>query len=297
MVGAERDSGMSAAHILRGGPVLRRAQVLKGALAALLALAAAWPGAAAARAVDLELVLAVDVSGSIDAVEARLQREGYVAAIRDPDVIAAIQAGEFGAIALAYVEWAGHEHRILVLDWREVRDAASAEAVASELAGLPISTGRRTSISGAIDFSLPLFGDNGFEGARSVIDISGDGANNDGRPVNHARDAAVAAGVTINGLPILNERPNPFGFPVEKELDLYYEGCVIGGPGAFTAPARDFQSFAAAIRRKMILEIAQGPAPAAPALLPAAAQDEGYGPGCDVGERRMRQYFGGSGPN
>jgi hypothetical protein len=109
---------------------------------------------------------------------------------------------------------------------------------------------------------------------------------------------AVAAGVTINGLPILNDRPNPFGFPVEKDLDEYYEGCVIGGPGAFIVVARDFPAFAAAIRRKLILEIARAPAPARPALLPAAAPfDEGYAPGCDIGERRMREYFGGTGLN
>jgi hypothetical protein len=270
---------------------------------ARILLSAAWSLAAvapaAARPVDLELVLAIDVSGSIDAVEARLQRDGYVAAIRDPDVVQAIQAGELGAIALAYVEWAGYDHRILVLDWREVRDRASAEAFAAELARQPVSTGRRTSISGAIDFSLPLFEDNAFEGARRTIDVSGDGANNDGRPVNNARDAAVAAGVTINGLPILNDRPNPFGFPVEKDLDRYYEGCVIGGPGAFIVVARDFQAVAAAIRRKLILEIAKAPArPERPALLPAAAPlDEGYAPGCDIGERRMREYFGGTGLN
>ena len=267
-------------------------------LKAVAAASFAFAAPAAARPVDLELVLAIDVSGSIDAVEARLQRDGYIAAIRDPDVIDAIQSGELGAIALAYVEWAGQDHRVLVLDWREVRDRASAEAFAAELAGKPISTGRRTSISGAIDFSLPLFDRNAFEGVRRTIDISGDGANNDGRPVNHARDDAVGAGVTINGLPILNERPNPFGFPVEKDLDAYFEGCVIGGPGAFIVVARDFPAFAAAIRRKLILEVAGAPAPAVPTLRPAAVQgDEGYAPGCDVGERRMREYFGGTGLN
>jgi hypothetical protein len=261
------------------------------------AATAIFAASAAARPVDLELVLAIDVSGSIDAVEGRLQRDGYIAAIRHPDVIEAIQSGELGSIALAYVEWAGYDHRVLVLDWREVRDQASAEAFAAELAQQPVSTGRRTSISGAIDFSLPLFEANAFEGTRRTIDVSGDGANNDGRSVNHARDVAVAAGVTINGLPILNDRPNPFGFPVEKDLDKYYEGCVIGGPGAFIVVARDFEAFAAAIRRKLILEIARGPEPERPRLLPAASLDEGYAPGCDVGERRMREYFGGTGLN
>jgi len=269
------------------------------ARAALLSLAVLAPSAAeAGRAVDLELVLAVDVSGSIDAVEARMQRDGYVAAIRHPDVIEAIQSGELGAIALAYVEWAGYDHRLLVLDWREVRDPASAEAFAAELERQPISTGRRTSISGAIDFSLPLFDRNDFDGDRRTIDVSGDGANNDGRPVLAARDVAVAAGVTINGLPILNDRPNPFGFPAEKDLDRYYEGCVIGGPGAFIVVARDFHAFAAAIRRKLILEIARVAPPRPPSIVPAAGRDEGYGAGCDVGERRLREYFGGgAGPN
>lgn len=264
----------------------------------LLGLAAAsFAAGAVARPVDLELVLAVDVSGSIDPVEARLQRDGYVAALRHPDVIEAIQSGEHGRIALAYVEWAGHEHRILVLDWTEVSDAASAEAFAARLAQAPISTGRRTSISGAIDFSLPLFEGNGFEGLRRTIDVSGDGANNDGRRVDAARDAAVAAGVTINGLPILNERPNPFGFPVEKNLDRYYESCVIGGPGAFIVVAKDFQAFAAAIRRKLILEIAGRSPTERPAVTPAQFRDEGVAPSCDVGERRLREYFGGPGPN
>jgi hypothetical protein len=268
------------------------------ARAALFVLAGLAPAAARAeRAVDLELVLAVDVSGSIDAVEARMQRDGYVAAIRHPDVIEAIQSGDVGAIAVAYVEWAGYDHKVLVLDWREVRDRATAEAFAAELERQPISTGRRTSISGAIDFSMPLFDRNAFDGARRTIDISGDGANNDGRPVLAARDAALAAGVTINGLPILNDRPNPFGFPVEKDLDLYYEGCVIGGPGAFIVVARDFHAFAAAIRRKLILEIAQAPPAPGPAMLPAAGRDEGFAPGCDVGERRLREYFGGTGLN
>jgi hypothetical protein len=230
-------------------------------------------------------------------VEARMQRDGYVAAIRHPDVVEAIQSGDVGAIAVAYVEWAGYDHRVLVLDWREVRDRATAEAFTAELERQPISTGRRTSISGAIDFSMPLFDRNGFDGARRTIDISGDGANNDGRPVLAARDAALAAGVTINGLPILNDRPNPFGFPVEKDLDLYYEGCVIGGPGAFIVVARDFHAFAAAIRRKLILEIARAPPPPGPAMLPAAGRDEGFAPGCDVGERRLREYFGGTGLN
>lgn len=262
-----------------------------------LAAAACAAAAAAARPVDLELVLAVDVSGSIDAVEARLQRDGYVAALRHPDVIEAIQSGEHGRIALAYVEWAGYGHRVLVLEWAEVADAASAEAFAARLAEAPISTGRRTSISAAIDFSLPLFEDNGFEGLRRTVDVSGDGANNDGRRVNDARDGAVAAGVTINGLPILNDRPNPFGFPVEKNLDRYYEACVIGGPGAFIVVARDFHAFAAAIRRKLVLEIA-GRAPAGADVKPAQFRggDEGA-PACDIGERRLRDYFGGAGPN
>ena len=255
--------------------------------------------ALAAESVDLELVLAVDVSGSIDREEAKLQREGYVAAFVDAEVIAAIRGGLNGRIAVSYLEWAGYRHRRLVSGWHIIDDRASAEAFAGRLAAAPIATGVSTSISGAIEFALPMFGAGGFAGLRRVIDISGDGPNNDGPMIDVAREAALSMGITINGLPILNDRPNVTGFPNLDDLDLYYEGCVIGGPGAFMIVAQGFDTFAAAVRRKLILEIA-GRTPPMPTIMPARAlrspsavraRPANYAKGCDIGERQLRDYM------
>ena len=226
--------------------------VLLGILSTPLAPAAQEAG----LPVDLELVLAVDISGSIDHVEARLQREGYVRALAHPEIVQAIQSGMFGRIALTYFEWANDQHQQTVLDWTLVSDEQSAKALAGALAEAPLATGRWTSISGAIDYGLTLFDGNGFEGFRRVIDVSGDGYNNRGRPVEWARDEAAAAGITVNGLPILNNRPNPWGGPAPADLDRYYKDRVIGGPGAFIVVAEDFTDFARAIMSKLLLEIA-----------------------------------------
>ena len=220
---------------------------------------ALWPGASAAQTVvDLELVLAVDVSGSIDLEEARQQREGYVAALADPAVVQAIRSGFHRRIALAYFEWASGDYQRLMLDWTLVEDDASAQAFAGRLALEPARTARWTSISAAIDAAVPLFDANGYAGDRRVIDVSGDGPNNRGRPVTAARDAAVARGIVINGLPILNDRQQPFDLPTPMELDLdsYYYENVVGGPGSFVIPAKDFTDFRAAILSKLIREIA-----------------------------------------
>ena len=229
------------------------------------------PAAAEDLPVDLELVLAVDISGSVDEVEARLQREGYIAAMRHPHVIEAIQGGMFGRIAITYVEWAGDHYQRSMLDWTLIEDAASASEFADALAETPLMTAHWTSLSGAIDYSAPLFDDNGFKGFRRVIDISGDGHNNRGRPVEWARDEAVAAGITINGLPIVNDRPNPWGGRPPSGLDVYYEEQVIGGPGAFMIVADDYTAFASAIFSKLLLEIA-GEQPPPRALAAAAAR-------------------------
>jgi hypothetical protein len=229
---------------------------LAGAAAALaLGLLAGQAGAEDVP-VDLELVLAVDVSGSVDPSEARLQREGYIAALRQPRVIEAIRGGTLGRVALTYVEWAGDDYQRTVLDWALIEDADSALAFADALAEAPLQSGQWTSISGAIDYARPRFDGNGFKGIRRVIDISGDGYNNHGRPVETARDEAVAAGITINGLPIVNDRPNPWGSLPPKDLDRYFEDRVIGGPGAFIVVANDYTAFASAIRSKLLLEIA-----------------------------------------
>jgi hypothetical protein len=229
----------------------------RGFLILLLTLSAAPQ--AAAEPVDLELVLAVDVSRSIDDVEAKLQRDGYIDAFTNQRVIDAIQSGPVGAIAVTYVEWASYEYQRTMIPWTRIADRVSAENFASQIAELPRVAMSWTSISGAIDYSRTLFGAGGFTGARRVIDISGDGSNNSGRPADVARDEAVARGIVINGLPILNDRPN-FGRPPQRDLDAYYESNVIGGPGSFLIPAEDFNAFGAAILNKLIREIAARPA-------------------------------------
>ncbi|MGE0724161.1 MAG: DUF1194 domain-containing protein [Alphaproteobacteria bacterium] len=266
----------------------RAAALVAGFLIALLPVGAR----ADLTPVDLELIMAVDVSGSVDVEEARLQREGYIAAFRDPDVVRVIQAGMLGRIGVLYTEWASaHENRV-VIDWQLVSDAATAAAFADALARQPALRGRRTSIAAAIEFVLPRFGTK-FEGARRVIDISGDGPNNDGPPILPARDMALKAGVVINGLPILNEKQFVWGLPNLKELDLYFRDCVIGGPGAFYIVAEDFRTFAAAIKRKLVLEIAgrsphtqyaQSIYPERPMFLPDGSTD------CLVGEKLLEIF-------
>lgn len=231
----------------------------------------AGPGARAEDIpVDLELVLAVDISGSIDADEARQQREGYLAALIDPAVLQAIQSNFHRRISLAYVEWASADYQRLVVDWTLVEDEKTALSFTERLGALPPMSARWTSISGAIDFAAPLFEGNGYAGDRRVIDVSGDGPNNRGRAVTAARDAALAQGIVINGLPILNDRPQPFDLPTPKDmaLDLYYTENVIGGPGSFVIPAQDFEDFRSAILAKLIREIAGRAAP--PGSLAAA---------------------------
>ncbi len=201
--------------------------------------------------VDLELVLAVDVSGSMDPEEQAVQRRGYAAALRHPDVIHAIVDGGYGRIALTYVEWAGATSQRTIVPWSLVDGAEAAEAFAEALDTRPISDMHGTSISGAIDYAVGLFAEDGYAGLRKTIDVSGDGPNNNGRPVAPARDAAVAAGVVINGLPIMIRPSSVF-----ISLDRYYADCVIGGPGSFVLPVKDRDQLAEAIRRKLVLEVA-----------------------------------------
>jgi len=225
-------------------------------LAALFAFSAAKAQAQQEIAVDLELVLAVYVSLSIDTGEARLQHQGYVEAFRDPDVLQAIRGGILGRIAVTYFEWANSAHTHMVVGWTVIDSEASAETFAAALAKRRPGPAHYTSISGAIDFGARLFDANGFDGTRQVIDVSGDGPNNWGDLVVHARDRAVERGITINGLPILDPDPGPYARYNIPNLDLYFRDCVIGGPAAFIVAAEGFDSFASAIRRKLILEIA-----------------------------------------
>ena len=204
--------------------------------------------------VDLALVLAVDVSRSMDPDEQQLQRQGFVEAFRSPLVHEAIRHGMLGRITVAYMEWSGVNDQIVVVPWMVLGDAEGAAEFAHRLAVAPIARIGATSISGAIDFSTRLFDQSGVQPLRKVIDVSGDGPNNRGRLVTFARDGAVANGITINGLPIMLKRPSGQGDM--EDLDLYFRDCVVGGAGAFMIPVRERPQFAEAIKTKIIREIA-----------------------------------------
>jgi hypothetical protein len=220
-------------------------------LALLMSLTAgAEIAAASGEEVDVELVLAVDVSGSMDLEEAQIQRAGYVDALRHPDFINAVREGLNGRIAITYFEWAGTIRDSSHLPWQVIAGAEDATAFAAQLEARPIATRRGTSISGAIVYGAKLFDANRYSGMRRVIDVSGDGPNNSGAPVLPARDAATALGIIINGLAIMIRPSAAFG-----PLDDYYSKCVIGGPGAFVLPVQEPEDFAIAIRRKLILEV------------------------------------------
>jgi hypothetical protein len=229
-------------------------RALLGVLAGAALLSA--PAAAGGRIpVDVELVLMVDVSGSVDLEEARLQRNGYVEALKSRKVIDAIHAGPTGRIAVAYVEWADATFQKVVLDWTLIDSAESAEAAAATLKAAPIATAFWTSLGAAISFGGSMIEGNGFEGDRKVIDVSGDGYNNRGPEPDKARDLVAARGITINGLPIVGHvGSNGAGPP--KDLDRYYIDHVIGGPGAFVQAAEGFDAFGAAILTKLVSEVA-----------------------------------------
>jgi hypothetical protein len=229
--------------------------------------------------VDLELVLAVDVSGSMDDEEHAVQRAGYVAAIRHPDFVRAIASGAYQRIALTYVEWAGPSLQATVMPWRLIDGAASARAFADDLAARPITYIRGTSISGALVYATALFDDNSYNGFRKVIDVSGDGPNRNGIPVEVARDLAVERAIVINGLPIMIRPSRSY-----VTLDRYYADCVIGGPGAFVLPVKKAEEIAEAIRRKLILDIAARPvSPIVPAQATAPVD-------CRMGEMRRWEW-------
>jgi hypothetical protein len=207
----------------------------------------------AQEAVDLQLVLAVDASGSMSEERFELQRQGYVAAFRNPRLLAAIRSGTIQAIAVTMVQWTGPALQVQVVPWTRISDEASMHALADAIYRVPRQLfGGGTSISGAIDYAMTLFPNTPLPGARRVIDISGDGANNRGRDVTEARDEAVRAGVRINGLPIL---------AVEPDLERHYLDEVIGGPGAFVVAAQSYETFADAILKKLVIEISGTGAP------------------------------------
>jgi len=270
------------------------------------------------KEVDLALALAIDISGSIDPDEAKLQREGYVQAFRDPVIMKAILGGSHGRIAVAYYEWSDAWVQRLLIDWTLLDSEAAIQSFTTRLANAPISIARRTSISGAIRYAIPLFGRSPFEAERKVLDISGDGSNNDGGLVTDMRYEALKERIVINGLPIMNDRPNPFGFPSETDLDKYYLHCVTGGPRSFVEVAQNFEDFPRAVRKKLLQEVAN----IGPDFGPVSDFDVGLGPlpdgvqlaqsgrrpvrgeadytsfvrpeyelGCDVGERRSREFW------
>ena len=232
---------------------MRRRSLLAASGALVAGIARAQPAAS----VDVLLVLAIDISRSVTDDEAILQREGYRSAITDPGVMAAISGGTLGAIAVAYVEWASYQFQDLVIPWTRIATQADAAAWADRLERSPRQSMSWTSISGALAFSRRLLTSSPFEGTRRVIDVSGDGANNNGPPPEDERDRLVADGITINGLPIINRHPR-FG-RLELDVDKYYEASVIGGVGAFLIVAEDFADFDKAIKRKLIQEISGSP--------------------------------------
>jgi len=281
---------------------VRRRNWLPGAAGAM-ALALTWgafatprfadlPGSKAARSteVDVELVMAVDISYSMDMDELALQREGYAQAIASQEFLNALKQGTHSKIAVTLVEWAGVSDQRIVVPWRLIDGAASAQAVSEEMARAPVRRAFRTSISGALIFSATLFEGNGFRGIRRVIDVSGDGTNNQGPLVTLVRDDVIAKGIVINGLPIMLKEPQPGSIDI-KDLDIYYEDCVIGGPGAFVVPIREREKFKDAIRTKLVLEIAGYGG--AIRVMPVAASAPRIS--CTIGEQMWQRRWGGGG--
>ena len=220
--------------------------------------------------VDVELVLAVDVSYSMDMDELAIQREGYAQAIVSKEFLQALKSGPHGKVSVTYFEWAASTDQKIIIPWRVIDGPETADAVANEIMKTPIRRASRTSISGAINFAMPLFDENPHRGLRRVIDISGDGPNNNGGPVVAARDAALEKGVIINGLPIMVKEPSYSTMDIDN-LDFYYEDCVIGGPGSFVVTIKDREKFKEAIRTKLLLEIA-GRTPERP-IVPVAGKE------------------------
>ena len=269
--------------------------------AAIAGLSASWTGGLAAPkagpvladrspsaiAVDTELVIAVDVSYSMDPDEQALQREGYITGITSREFMHALRGGMHGKVAVTYFEWAGPYDQKIIVPWRLIDGPEAADAFANEIARAPYRRASRTSISSALTFAKPLFDGSGYRGIRRVVDVSGDGANNSGGLVTLVRDDLIGSGITINGLPIMLKRPNSFTMDIDN-LDVYYEDCVIGGPGAFVIPIREREQFKEATRTKLVLEIA-GYTPQ-PRVIPAQAAAPRVS--CSIGEQMWRDRWG-----
>ncbi|CCE10433.1 conserved exported hypothetical protein [Bradyrhizobium sp. STM 3843] len=208
-----------------------------------------------ATPVDVELVIAVDVSYSMDLDELAVQREGYAQAITSTEFLQALRTGPNARISLTYFEWSASSDQKIIIPWRVIEGPETADAIANEILQTPVRRGSRTSISGAILFAMPLFEQDPYRGLRRVIDISGDGPNNNGPPVTSVRDEALAKGIVINGLPVMVKEPSYSTMDIDN-LDWYYEDCVVGGPGSFVVPIKDRDNFKEAIRAKLIREVA-----------------------------------------
>jgi hypothetical protein len=240
-----------------------------------------------APVVDVELVLAVDVSYSMDLDELAIQREGYAQAIVSKEFLQALKSLPNGKISVTYFEWAASSDQKIIIPWRVIDGPETADAVANEIIKTPIRRASRTSISGAIYFAMPLFDENPYKGLRRVIDISGDGPNNNGLPVTDARDIALSKGITINGLPIMVKEPSYSTMDIDN-LDFYYEDCVIGGPGSFVVSIKDRDKFKEAIRTKLLLEVA-GRTPERP-VVPVAEKEPRVS--CMIGEKIWQDRWG-----
>jgi hypothetical protein len=260
--------------------------LLAASLAALLALPSR---AGAPIPVDVELVLAVDISYSMDFDELALQRDGYIQALTSKDFIDALRGGAHGKIAVIYIEWAGTHEQTIVVPWTLIDGKASAEAFTAKLAAAPVRRTYRTSISGGLIFSAAQFGTSDFKGLRKVIDISGDGTNNQGPMIEPTRDDIVAKGIIINGLPLMLKAPTGSMLDINN-LHEYYEDCVIGGPGSFVIPVRERSQFVNAIRQKLILEVS-GITPywIAPKAIPAVKPPR---VSCTIGEQMWMHRWG-----
>ena len=239
--------------------------------------------------VDVELILAVDVSYSMDMDELAIQREGYAQAIVSKEFLQALKSLPNGKIAITYFEWAASSDQKIIIPWRLIDGPETADAVANEIMKTPIRRASRTSISGAISFAMPLFDEDPYHGPRHVIDISGDGPNNNGVPVVPVRDAALAKGIVINGLPIMVKEPSYSTMDIDN-LDWYYEDCVIGGPGSFVVSIKDREKFKEAIRAKLLLEVA-GRTPER-RVVPAAEVEKEPRVSCMIGEKIWQDRWG-----
>jgi hypothetical protein len=281
-----------------GGQLMRwcvsiGAVLLAGALAGgdVAGVAASGPKHLAdkdpAASVDVELILAVDVSYSMDLDELAVQREGYAQAIVSKEFLQALKSLPNGKVAITYFEWAASSDQKIIIPWRVIDGPETADAVSSEIMKTPIRRASRTSISGAIYFAMPLFDENPYRGLRRVIDISGDGPNNNGAPVSGARELALSKGIVINGLPIMVKEPSYSTMDIDN-LDWYYEDCVIGGPGSFVVPIKDRDKFKEAIRTKLLQEVADR-APERP-IVPVAEKEPRVS--CLIGEKIWQDRWG-----